>query len=75
MAGSLLKKRSVNSGRIVLFFSYADKLSVMPESTNSEEEAASHASDGDKDSDKKPAAADPSMESLFVTASSLMFVS
>ena len=41
-------------------FSYADKLSGMPESTNSEEEAASHASDEDKDGDKKPA--DPSVE-------------
>ena len=74
MAGSLLKKRSVNSGRNVLFFSYADKLSGMPESTNSEEEAASHASDEDKDGDKKPAAAFPSVENLFVTASRSMFV-
>jgi len=41
-------------------FSYADKSSSMPESTNSEEEAASHASDEDKDGDKKPA--DPSVE-------------
>ena len=65
MAGSLLKKRSVNSGRNILFFSYANKLSVMPESTNSEEEAASYASDEDKDGDKKPAATDPSVESLF----------
>jgi len=46
----------------------------MPESTNSEEEAASNASDGDEDGDKKPAAADPSV-SLFVTASRSMFVS
>ena len=59
MVGSLLKKRR-NSGRNVLFFSHADKLSVMPESTDSEEEAASHASDEDKDGDKKPA--DPSVE-------------
>jgi len=47
-------------------FSYADKSSSMPESTNSEEEAASHPSHEDKHGDKKAAAADPSV-SLFFT--------
>ena len=43
-------------GSSIMNFSFADKLSVMPESTNMEEETASHASDGDKGGDKKPAA-------------------
>ena len=72
MVGSLQRKRSVNSRADAILFSYADKSSVMPESTDSEEEAASNASDGDEDGDKKPAAADPSV-SLFVTASRSMF--
>ena len=71
MAGSLQRKRSVNSSADAMLFSYADKSFVMPDS---EDETASHASDGDEDGDKKRAAADPSV-SLFFTASRLMFVS
>lgn len=64
----------MNSSADAILFSYADKSSVMPESTDSKEEAASHAFDGDEDGDKKRAAADPSV-SLFFTAIRSMFVS